>query len=92
MFSYGYDSQSAFSKAVTDINDAAAMLLERIRGERRSEEEKTRKVMFVAHSLGGILVKKVGGLLFQNQRGPRKAANGWKWLFFLHAMHCGGYC
>ena len=57
--SYGYDSDTAFSKAVTDIDDVAAMLLDRLVGERHSPEEKSRAVIFIAHSLGGIVVKRV---------------------------------
>jgi hypothetical protein len=57
--SYGYNSRTAFSKAVTDINDEAAMLLDRLDGERQSKCQKTRPIIFVSHSLGGIVVKKV---------------------------------
>lgn len=59
VFSYGYDSSTAFSKAVTDITDEAEMLLNRIKGERKSPAERQRPIIFIAHSLGGILVKKV---------------------------------
>jgi len=38
VFSYGYDSGTAFSKAVTDITDEAEMLLNRIKGERKSRK------------------------------------------------------
>jgi alpha-beta hydrolase superfamily lysophospholipase len=57
--SFGYDSRTVFTKAVTDIDDVAAMLLDRINGERQSAEEKERPLILIAHSLGGIVVKKV---------------------------------
>ena len=45
------------SKAVTDIDDAAATLLDRLDGER--QDGKTKPIIFISHSLGGIVVKKV---------------------------------
>jgi len=63
VLSYGYDSDTAFTKAVTDIDDVAGMLLDRLVGERQSAEEKSRAIIFVAHSLGGIVVKKVRRIL-----------------------------
>ena len=60
VFSYGYDSSTAFSRSVADIEVQAAMLLDRLQGKRKTNEEQSRPVVFIAHSLGGILVKKVG--------------------------------
>ena len=58
--SYGYDSSTAFSNSITDISNAAMNLLNRLEDEREQPEEKTRPIIFVSHSLGGIVVKKVG--------------------------------
>jgi hypothetical protein len=58
IMSYGYNSETAFSKVVTDIDDEAAILLDRLNGER--QEKKTHPIIFISHSLGGIVVKKVG--------------------------------
>lgn len=63
VFSYGYNSDTAFSKAVTDIDDEAAMLLARLDGDRQTNEEKSRPILFISHSLGGIVVKKVWTIL-----------------------------
>jgi len=60
--SYGYNSSTAFSKAVTDINDEATMLLDRLNGEREGKDQKSRPIIFVSHSLGGIIVKKASVL------------------------------
>ena len=57
--SYGYNSKTIFTSAVTDITDEAAMLLDRLDKERESEEQRTKPILFIAHSLGGIVVKKV---------------------------------
>jgi hypothetical protein len=58
IMSYGYNAETAFSKAVTDISDAAASLLDRLENERQ-ENERSRPVVFISHSLGGIIVKQV---------------------------------
>jgi alpha-beta hydrolase superfamily lysophospholipase len=57
--SYGYNSDTAFSKAVTNIEDEAAILLDRLSGARQSAEEQSRPIILIAHSLGGIIAKKV---------------------------------
>ena len=59
LMSYGYDSTTAFSKSVTDIEDQATILIDALNSERGSPSEKNRPLMFIAHSLGGIIVKKV---------------------------------
>lgn len=58
IMSYGYDSTTAFSKSVTDIEDQATMLLNALALERQSPPENKRPLIFIAHSLGGIIVKK----------------------------------
>ncbi len=73
LMSYGYDSTTAFSKSVTDVEDQATMLLDTLNSERQSEAEIRRPLMFIAHSLGGVIVKKVRSLnlgrAFQMLRG-----------------------
>jgi hypothetical protein len=58
--SYGYDSTTAFSKAVMNIKTVAEDLLNRLDGNRDQEEEKMRPILFISHSLGGLVVKKAG--------------------------------
>ena len=59
VMSFGYNSDTFFSKSITDIKDTAASLLNRLNDERQSKEEKERPIIFISHSLGGIVVKKV---------------------------------
>jgi hypothetical protein len=65
IMSFGYNSDTALSKAVTDIDDVASMLLSRLNLQRQLEEERKRPIVFISHSLGGIVVKKAGSRLFQ---------------------------
>ena len=55
---FGYDSSLAFSGNPATLSDYACDLLERIRVARLSEREKGRPILFVCHSLGGIICKK----------------------------------
>ena len=61
--SYGYNSTTAFSKAVTNIDDEATTLLARTNGVRKDQNRMNRPIIFISHSLGGIVVKKVSVLL-----------------------------
>lgn len=64
VMSFGYDSTYILSAAVTDVNDASASLLDRLDGERQEEPARRRPIIFVAHSLGGIVVKRVSVEIF----------------------------
>ena len=57
--SYGYDSMTAFSKSVADIEDQATMLLNALALERETASEKARPLILIGHDLGGVIIKKV---------------------------------
>lgn len=51
-------SNTALSKNVADIKDQATILLDALNSERLSPLESKRPIIFIAHSLGDIIVKK----------------------------------
>ena len=59
IFSYGYNSNIINSNSMISIEVVAKTLLERLLGIRKNEEQKVVPIVFIAHSLGGLVVKKV---------------------------------
>lgn len=57
--SFGYNANNIATKSVNDIDDIARMLLYDLRNDRQDEEERRRPLILIAHSLGGVIVKKV---------------------------------
>ncbi|KAL7915838.1 hypothetical protein GGI35DRAFT_430805 [Trichoderma velutinum] len=58
IMTFGYDSGLMFSQSKGRIEDFARDLLNRLWMLRQSPQEKSRPLIFVCHSLGGIVVKK----------------------------------
>lgn len=54
---FGYDSYYVFTSSIPDVESFAGDLLTRIPIARQTEEEKLALIIFVAHSLGGLIVK-----------------------------------
>lgn len=57
VYTFGYDSD-IFSRSNADIGDFARRLLSQLNLERQSEADKRRGIVFICHSLGGIVCKK----------------------------------
>lgn len=59
VWSFGYDSTTVFTNSIADIDDAAKALVNALDGERQTKNSRTKPIIFIAHSLGGIIVKRV---------------------------------
>ncbi|KAK2599136.1 hypothetical protein QQS21_005397 [Conoideocrella luteorostrata] len=57
IMSFGYDSSVQFSKSTSGINEFAEGLLADLMTCRNSNKEKERPLIFICHSLGGIVFK-----------------------------------
>jgi hypothetical protein len=59
ILSFSYNSRVQFSKSTSDISDFASQLLGQLLAVRRTKVEAARPIVFVCHSLGGIVFKEV---------------------------------
>lgn len=90
IMTFGYDSTVAFSKSVAHIEDKALDLLNRL-GAERDETTDRRPIVFICHSLGGIVVKKA--LILAHERSSDSAFKdilmNTKAIAFLGVPHKG---
>ncbi|KAK1484968.1 ankyrin repeat protein [Colletotrichum abscissum] len=57
ILTFGYNSKTYFSRSESEIPDFASELLWALKAQRTSEEEKQRRIVFICHSLGGLVFK-----------------------------------
>ena len=91
---FGYDSAVAFSKSVEYIEDNALTLLNQLGAERvmcGSEGQDGRPIVFICHSLGGIIVKKAMVLAHERSSEPafKDILDNTKAMAFLSVPHRG---
>ncbi|KAI0505753.1 hypothetical protein F5B22DRAFT_496094 [Xylaria bambusicola] len=65
VMSFSYNSSVQFSKSVSSVADFAGQLLESLAAKRISEVEQDRPMLFVCHSLGGIVFKQACNRAYQ---------------------------
>lgn len=58
IMSFGYNSAVALSKSIGDISTFGEQLLNKVL-QKRPESQRNRPIIFVCHSLGGIVLKRV---------------------------------
>lgn len=66
IMSFSYNSVLQFSKSASDVFTFAHQLLEGILAERNTDEEKQRPIVFICHSLGGLVFKRAYLLADEN--------------------------
>jgi hypothetical protein len=92
IYTFGYNSAVAFSRNTSSIRDYAAALLEALAAKRRAPEHRTRPIIFVCHSLGGIVVKQAiikannDSAAFSDMRDISQSVQG---IVFLGTPHRG---
>jgi hypothetical protein len=92
IMTFGYNSTIAFSSSEAKLEDKSIELINRLTMKRSSVENgSTRPIVFICHSLGGILVKKA--LILAHERSSdthyRNVLDNTKAIAFLGVPHRG---
>ena len=85
---YGYNSSAVFHASATGINGAAENLLDYLRLERRQDPK--RPIVWVSHSLGGIVVKKAIINAYISGNYYESIHNATRGVVFFGTPHRGG--
>lgn len=88
VLTYGYDSSSKYTAIGESVLDIALQLTNNLKDVRRQDEERDRDILFVCHSLGGIIVKKAILLhhFCEDAKAVQRSIVG---VFFMGTPHCG---
>ncbi|KAK0509728.1 hypothetical protein JMJ35_008122 [Cladonia borealis] len=89
IMTFGYDSALGFSRDRGGVESFAKDLLNRLRMIRVGLESQERPIIFIAHSLGGIVVKKALVLAHEAEVFYGNIVNSTKGVVFLGTPHGG---
>ena len=59
ILSFGYDARTLFTSSNLELDTAAGIPLTEIAAKRQTDAQRMRPIVFMAHSLGGVVVKQV---------------------------------
>ncbi|KXH67436.1 ankyrin repeat protein [Colletotrichum salicis] len=68
VLTFGYNSKTYFSRSESDIPDFASDLLYALKAQRTSEEERQRRIVFICHSLGGLVFKQSQAVIMAHEQ------------------------
>ncbi|CAD6589643.1 MAG: hypothetical protein ASARMPREDX12_003913 [Alectoria sarmentosa] len=88
IMSYGYDASVYPSRSILHILNHAENLLFELKTYRRSEQEQKRQVVFVGHSMGGLVIKKALDLA-RNEQKYRSIYTLTRGIMFMGTPHDG---
>ena len=88
IMTFGYESAVAFSNSVSGIRDKALDLLNRL-SAKRNDDTHRRPIVFICHSLGGIVVKRALILAYERSSEFNDILTNTKAIAFLVVPHRG---
>ena len=88
VMSFRYNAAAAFGNTTATIRDHASDLLGSLVAHRGDEDETARPIVFIAHSLGGIIVKQAL-VLAQDEAEYESIKNHTTGIFFFATPHKG---
>ena len=88
VMSFRYNADAAFGNTTATIRDHASDLLGSLIAHRGDKDENARPIIFIAHSLGGIIVKQAL-VLAQNEAEYESIKTNSKGIIFLASPHKG---
>lgn len=88
VLTYGYNSSTKNISEGQNVLDIALQLMVNLKDYRRGKTEKQRDIVFICHSLGGIIAKKAI-LLHQSSEEGKAIRNSIVGIMFMGTPHCG---